>query len=126
IKTDTTTRSGNASNGDIELDIDGDLDIGNRTENGYQHPDSNRYNGGNLYDHQQQRQQHDHNNKYNQGNGNGGRNHSVAFDLGTTDDDSSRGGPRSERNKRIMKKKTSVIKMSGNVQGRREDDGFIR
>ncbi|KAG0216377.1 hypothetical protein BGX28_002847 [Mortierella sp. GBA30] len=30
------------------------------------------------------------------------------------------------RSKRVMKKKMSVIKLSGNVQGRREDDGMIR
>ncbi|KAF9907641.1 hypothetical protein EC991_010761 [Linnemannia zychae] len=35
----------------------------------------------------------------------------------------SRGNPRT---KRVMKKKMSVIKLSGNVQGRREDDGVIR
>ncbi|KAF9285798.1 hypothetical protein BGZ88_009391 [Linnemannia elongata] len=35
----------------------------------------------------------------------------------------SRGNPRT---KRVMKKKMSVIKLSGNVQGRREDDGMIR
>ncbi|KAF9919259.1 hypothetical protein FBU30_011085 [Linnemannia zychae] len=32
----------------------------------------------------------------------------------------------SPRPKRVMKKKMSVIKLSGNVQGRREDDGMIR
>ncbi|KAF9133328.1 hypothetical protein BGW39_010032 [Mortierella sp. 14UC] len=35
----------------------------------------------------------------------------------------SRGNPRT---KRVMKKKMSVIKLSGNVHGRREDDGVIR
>ncbi|KAG0276623.1 hypothetical protein BGZ95_007294 [Linnemannia exigua] len=35
----------------------------------------------------------------------------------------SRGNPRT---KRVMKKKMSVIRLSGNVQGRREDDGVIR
>ncbi|KAF9957528.1 hypothetical protein BGZ72_001755, partial [Mortierella alpina] len=30
------------------------------------------------------------------------------------------------RSRRVMKKKMSVIKLSGNVQGRREDDGMIR
>ncbi|KAF8932350.1 hypothetical protein BGZ58_007100 [Dissophora ornata] len=34
-----------------------------------------------------------------------------------------RNNPRSQR---VMKKKTSVITLSGNVQGRREDDGMIR
>ncbi|KAF9195399.1 hypothetical protein BGZ50_004570 [Haplosporangium sp. Z 11] len=50
----------------------------------------------------------------------------VAFDVneyaaGVTG--AARNNPRS---KRVMKKKMSVIKLSGNVQGRREDDGMIR
>ncbi|KAI1316423.1 hypothetical protein EDD11_009986 [Mortierella claussenii] len=45
----------------------------------------------------------------------------IAFELAE-----SAGGRNASRSKRVMKKKTSVIKLSGNVQGRREDDGMIR
>ncbi|KAF9093494.1 hypothetical protein BGX23_003260 [Mortierella sp. AD031] len=37
-----------------------------------------------------------------------------------------RGNSPRSRSNRVMKKKMSVIKLSGNVQGRREDDGVIR
>ncbi|CAO3563260.1 unnamed protein product [Mortierella alpina] len=59
----------------------------------------------------------------------------VAFDLGPSDDGGTgtgtgtgTGSDRSMRSKRVMKKKMSVIRLtgSGNVQGRREDDGVIR
>ncbi|KAF9908279.1 hypothetical protein EC991_009923 [Linnemannia zychae] len=62
---------------------------------------------------------------------------SVAFDLGPSDDGGTgtgtgtgTGSDRSMRSKRVMKKKMSVIRLtgngSGNIQGRREDDGVIR
>ncbi|KAF9934401.1 hypothetical protein FBU30_002225 [Linnemannia zychae] len=60
---------------------------------------------------------------------------SVAFDLGPSDDGGTgtgtgTGSDRSVRSKRVMKKKTSVIRLTGNgtgnIQGRREDDGVIR
>ncbi|KAF9570704.1 hypothetical protein EC968_001488 [Mortierella alpina] len=44
-------------------------------------------------------------------------------DLGVGATGAARNNPRSRR---VMKKKMSVIKLSGNVQGRREDDGMIR
>ncbi|KAI8595445.1 hypothetical protein EDD21DRAFT_391226, partial [Dissophora ornata] len=56
----------------------------------------------------------------------------VAFDLGPSDDGTGTGtgSDRSMRSKRVMKKKMSVIRLTGNgngnVQGRREDDGVIR
>ncbi|KAG0295662.1 hypothetical protein BGZ96_011239 [Linnemannia gamsii] len=59
----------------------------------------------------------------------------VAFDLGPSDDGGTgtgtgTGSDRSMRSKRIMKKKMSVIRLTGNgngnIQGRREDDGVIR
>ncbi|KAG0303523.1 hypothetical protein BGZ97_001866 [Linnemannia gamsii] len=60
---------------------------------------------------------------------------SVAFDLGPSDDGGTgtgtgTGSDRSMRSKRVMKKKMSVIRLTGNgngnIQGRREDDGVIR
>ncbi|KAG0056037.1 hypothetical protein BGZ89_002218, partial [Linnemannia elongata] len=60
---------------------------------------------------------------------------SVAFDLGPSDDGGNgtgtgTGSDRSMRSKRVMKKKMSVIRLTGNgngnIQGRREDDGVIR
>ncbi|KAF9358397.1 hypothetical protein BGX26_001856 [Mortierella sp. AD094] len=62
---------------------------------------------------------------------------SLAFDLGPSDDGGTgtgagtgTGSDRSMRTKRVMKKKMSVIRLTGNgngnVQGRREDDGVIR
>ncbi|KAF9148088.1 hypothetical protein BG015_010211 [Linnemannia schmuckeri] len=59
----------------------------------------------------------------------------VAFDLGPSDDGGTgtgtgTGSDRSMRSKRVMKKKMSVIRLTGNgngnIQGRREDDGVIR
>ncbi|KAF9576424.1 hypothetical protein EC968_008719 [Mortierella alpina] len=59
----------------------------------------------------------------------------VAFDLGPSDDGGTgtgtgtgTGSDRSVRSKRVMKKKMSVIRLTGNgsIQGRREDDGVIR
>ncbi|KAF9183382.1 hypothetical protein BGZ51_004044 [Haplosporangium sp. Z 767] len=56
----------------------------------------------------------------------------VAFDLGPSDDGTGTGtgtgSDRSTRSRRVMKKKMSVIRLTGNgnVQGRREDDGVIR
>ncbi|KAG0207599.1 hypothetical protein BGX28_001190 [Mortierella sp. GBA30] len=54
----------------------------------------------------------------------------VAFDLGPSDDggNTGTGSDRSMRSKRVMKKKMSVIRLTGHgsVQGRREDDGVIR
>ncbi|KAF9979508.1 hypothetical protein BGZ75_009618, partial [Mortierella antarctica] len=44
-------------------------------------------------------------------------------DMGVGATGAARNNPRSRR---VMKKKMSVIKLSGNVQGRREDDGMIR
>ncbi|KAF9967285.1 hypothetical protein BGZ70_010094 [Mortierella alpina] len=46
-----------------------------------------------------------------------------AGDMGVGATGAARNNPRSRR---VMKKKMSVIKLSGNVQGRREDDGMIR
>ncbi|KAF9208152.1 hypothetical protein BGZ49_009626 [Haplosporangium sp. Z 27] len=57
---------------------------------------------------------------------------SLVFDLGPSDDGTGTGtgtgtgSDRSMRSKRVMKKKMSVIRLAGNVQGRREDDGVIR
>ncbi|KAF9991548.1 hypothetical protein BGZ79_004320, partial [Entomortierella chlamydospora] len=64
---------------------------------------------------------------------------SLTFDLGPSDDGGTgtgtgtgTGSDRSMRTKRVMKKKMSVIRLTGNgnanvqVQGRREDDGVIR
>ncbi|KAF9115128.1 hypothetical protein BGX27_008833 [Mortierella sp. AM989] len=50
----------------------------------------------------------------------------ISFDLAESETMSNSGGRSNPRSKRVMKKKTSVIKLSGNVQGRREDDGMIR
>ncbi|KAG0056373.1 hypothetical protein BGZ83_005289 [Gryganskiella cystojenkinii] len=64
----------------------------------------------------------------------------VAFDLSPSDDGegsgfggtgtgtgTGTGSDRSSRSKRVMKKKMSVIRLTGgNIQGRREDDGVIR
>ncbi|KAF9392861.1 hypothetical protein CPB97_008452 [Podila verticillata] len=56
---------------------------------------------------------------------------SVAFDLGPSDDagtGTGTGSDRSSRSKRVMKKKMSVIRLTGHgsVQGKREHDGVIR
>ncbi|KAF9164028.1 hypothetical protein BGX20_001112 [Mortierella sp. AD010] len=50
----------------------------------------------------------------------------ITFDLAESQAISNSGIRNNPRSKRVMKKKTSVIKLSGNVQGRREDDGMIR
>ncbi|KAF9426453.1 hypothetical protein BGZ94_006498 [Podila epigama] len=55
---------------------------------------------------------------------------SVAFDLAPSDENAGTGtgSDRSNRSKRVMKKKMSVIRLAGNgsVQGKREQDGVIR
>ncbi|KAG0325113.1 hypothetical protein BG004_003295 [Podila humilis] len=54
-------------------------------------------------------------------------NAAVAFDLGPEGPNSSGGRPSQQtRSKRVMKKKMSVIKLSGAVQGGRDHDGVIR
>ncbi|KAG0246478.1 hypothetical protein BGX31_001754 [Mortierella sp. GBA43] len=51
----------------------------------------------------------------------------LTFELSESAIMSSTGGSRGHtRSRRVMKKKTSVIKLTGKVQGRREDDGMIR
>ncbi|KAF9914133.1 hypothetical protein BX616_008897 [Lobosporangium transversale] len=50
----------------------------------------------------------------------------ITFDLTESGGIPINSGRVNPRSKRVMKKKTSVIKLSGNVQGRREDDGMIR
>ncbi|KAK3810955.1 MAG: hypothetical protein J3Q66DRAFT_350592 [Benniella sp.] len=49
----------------------------------------------------------------------------IAFELSESAMISSGGTRTNPRSKRVMKKKTSVITLSGNVQGRREKDGMI-
>ncbi|KAF9434393.1 hypothetical protein BGZ76_008092 [Entomortierella beljakovae] len=49
----------------------------------------------------------------------------ITFDLAESEAFANE-GRNNPRSRRVMKKKTSVIKLSGNVQGRREDDGMIR
>ncbi|KAG0251612.1 hypothetical protein BG011_007500 [Mortierella polycephala] len=50
----------------------------------------------------------------------------VAFDVNEYAAGATGAARNNPRSKRVMKKKMSVIKLSGNVQGRREDDGMIR
>ncbi|KAF9354338.1 hypothetical protein BGX26_007839 [Mortierella sp. AD094] len=50
----------------------------------------------------------------------------ITFGLAESEAMVNSGARNNPRSKRVMKKKTSVIKLSGNVQGRREDDGMIR
>ncbi|KAF9204124.1 hypothetical protein BGZ49_005653 [Haplosporangium sp. Z 27] len=50
----------------------------------------------------------------------------ITFEYAESEALANSGDRSNPRSKRIMKKKTSVIKLSGKVQGRREDDGVIR